>query len=177
MGARCAGHSLLERTLQHLPDAHEWRDRIRKVLDTDSERVGVHLGVFVEPYLEAILDGRKTIESRFALHRCAPYRQVTSGDVILLKRSGGPVVGIAQALDPDFYRLGPGDIEAIRLEHAEELYALDDEFWSARSSKRYATLIRLKDPLRIEDMRVDKRDRRGWVTLTASTAGGSMLFS
>lgn len=120
--------------------------------------------MFVEPFLGAILDGRKTIESRFALHRCAPYQQVEPGDVILLKRSGGPVVGVARAGQPDYYQLRPGDLQQIRSEHAEELFALDDEFWESRAEKRYATLIGLEDTARIDDMPVEKRDRRGWVS-------------
>lgn len=120
--------------------------------------------MFVEPFLSAVLDGRKTVESRFALHRCAPYRQVEAGDVILLKRSGGPVVGVARARRPDFYQLGPGDLDNIRLEHAEQLFALDDEFWDSRAEKRYATLIGLEDTSPIDAMNVVKRDRRGWVT-------------
>lgn len=177
MGTRCQRLCILERTLEHIPDAHRWRKRIRDLIEKRGPRVGVHLGVFVEPYLQAILDGRKTIESRFALHRCAPYEQVANGDVILLKRSGGPVVGIARAHDPDFLQLGPGDLEAIRLEHAEELFALDEDFWTARKSKRYATLIRLKDPLRINDMRVEKRDRRGWVTLANAGVEGLLAVA
>lgn len=120
--------------------------------------------MFVEPFLSAVLDGRKTVESRFALHRCAPYRQVEAGDVILLKRSGGPVVGVAMANRPNFYQLGPGDLDSIRIEHADELFALDDEFWDSRAGKRYATLIGLEDTCPIEAMEVVKHDRRGWVT-------------
>lgn len=127
--------------------------------------------MFVEPFLGAILDGRKTIESRFALHRCAPYQQVEPGDIILLKRSGGPVVGVARAGRRDYYQLGPGDLEQIRTEHAAELFALDDEFWESRVEKRYATLIGLKDTARIDDMSVEKRDRRGWVSFPKSRNG------
>ena len=154
-----------------------WHERIGELLDGNPGRVGVHLAVFVEPFLSAILDGRKTIESRFALHRCAPYQKVESGDVILLKRSGGPVVGVARAARPDFFELGPGDLDQIRLEHAEELFALDDEFWSSRTEKRYATLIGLEDTARVDDMRVEKRDRRGWVTFPRIVPAPSFSFA
>ena len=56
---------------------------------------GVHLAIFVEPYLELVLAGKKTIESRFSANRCPPYNAVKKGDLLLLKRSGGPVVGVA----------------------------------------------------------------------------------
>ena len=154
-----------------------WHDHIGELLDGRPGGVGVHLAVFVEPFLSAILDGRKTIESRFALHRCAPYQQVESGDVILLKRSGGPVVGVAKARRPDYFQLGPGDLDQIRLEHAQELFALDDEFWSSRADKRYATLIGLEDTARIDDMRVEKRDRRGWVSFPKAIRAPALSFA
>ena len=154
-----------------------WHDRISKLLDGRPGCVGVHLAVFVEPFLGAILDGRKTIESRFALHRCAPYRQVESGDVILLKRSGGPVVGVARSGRSDYFKLRPGDLDQIRLEHAEELFALDNEFWNSRADKRYATLIGLEDTARIDDMRVEKRDRRAWVSFPKIIEAPMPLFA
>jgi hypothetical protein len=55
---------------------------------------GIHLAVFIEPYLQFILDGQKTVESRFSANRSAPYQQVGKGDVVLLKRTGGPVMGV-----------------------------------------------------------------------------------
>src|SRR5947208_15176323 len=56
---------------------------------------GIHLAVFVEPFLGYVLDGSKTVESRFSVNRCAPFGKVRQGDVALLKRPGAPVVGIA----------------------------------------------------------------------------------
>lgn len=177
MAARCQGYDMLERLLDHLPAQSDWCGWIAGVLHGRDAPVGVHLAVFVEPYLEAILDGRKTVESRFALHRCAPYGQVETGDVILLKRSGGPVVGIARAANTDFRRLGPGDLESIRCTYADELFATDDDFWTVRADKRYATLIGLEETLRIDEMVVEKRDRRGWVTYERSRPSEADLFA
>jgi hypothetical protein len=36
----------------------------------------VHLAVFVELFLSSLLDGTKTIESRFGLRRSAPFGRV-----------------------------------------------------------------------------------------------------
>jgi hypothetical protein len=54
----------------------------------------LHLAVFIEPYLSFIFEGTKTIESRFNMRKQAPFGQVSAGDVLLLKRSGGPVCGV-----------------------------------------------------------------------------------
>ena len=64
----------------------------------------LHLAILVEPYLQFILEGRKTVESRFSVRRGAPYGTVQRGDVVVLKRSGGPVVGLAQVAHVWFYR-------------------------------------------------------------------------
>ena len=34
----------------------------------------IHLAVVNEPHFRFILQGKKTIESRFSMHRAAPYR-------------------------------------------------------------------------------------------------------
>ena len=76
--------------------------RLAKVIDDDRYWLGylddigagavdvdVHLAVFSEPYLSFVLDGVKTVESRFSRVRCAPFQQIRSGDIILVKQSGG----------------------------------------------------------------------------------------
>lgn len=157
------GLALLRKAASRLPAGSTMHERVRKALDRNME-VGVHLGVFVEPFLDAILDGRKTIESRFGVHRNAPFQRVSAGDFILLKKSGGPVVGIAIARDASFYELDQDMLEDIRNRFAARIYAEDDEFWAARAEKRFATLIEIDEVCRIETLEIDKRDRRGWVT-------------
>jgi len=126
---------------------------------------GVHLAIFVEPYLEHVLAGRKTVESRFSIRPQAPYRAVSPGDVLLLKHSGGPVVGLCRVTDAWFYRLDPATWSSIRRDFTEELCAQDPAFWEARARAEYATLLRVGDVRRIPALTCDKRDRRGWVVL------------
>lgn len=157
----------MRRALGSLPEGSPWSRRVSEAAKGDAG-VGVHLAVFVEPYLSAVLDGRKTIESRFGVHRCAPYEQVGPGDLILLKRSGGPVVGIALAGETSFHQLDGGALRDIRQRYARQLHAEDDGFWEARAGKRYATLIEIEEAVEIDTMTVEKRDRRGWVTMESS---------
>jgi hypothetical protein len=137
--------------------------------------VGVHLAVFIEPYLTAVLEGRKTADSRFGVHRRPPYLSVRPDDYILLKRSGGPVIGLALVKSAEFYRLSPAVLAEIRARFAYQLFALDDEFWERRAGKQYATIIELDDPLRIDPLPIAKRDRQGWVTYDRAVAGGVQL--
>ncbi len=155
--------AILRKAAACVPRNSPWYARLREVIGGDVA-VGVHLGVFVEPFLEAILDGRKTIESRFGVHRCTPFERVQRGDIILLKRSGGPVVGLALAGEATYYKLDTEILDDLRDRFATQLFAEDDEFWSARADKRFATLIEIDDTVKIDTMTVEKRDRRGWVT-------------
>jgi hypothetical protein len=134
------------------------------VLEESKETIGVHVAVFVEPYLSAVLDGRKTMESRFGLTRQPPYNCVDDGDIILLKRSGGPVVGIAEAGPTRSYNLSPNIVRNLREKFADQLFAYDEEFWLARRNKNYATLIEIKGKVGIDAITIPKRDRRGWVS-------------
>jgi hypothetical protein len=66
------------------------RFTLKRIL-SHARRVGVGRGVarqlfdMVEPYLGYILEGKKTIESRFSKPLIPPYRRVALGDVVLLK--------------------------------------------------------------------------------------------
>jgi len=135
------------------------------VFDVDDNRAGLHLAIFVEPYLTFILEGKKTVESRFSSVRCAPYDKVNTGDVILLKKAGGPVSGICRVDSVWFYEVDRTSLKEIRREFAAQICAADPDFWSAREEKSYATLISLGDVKRLPEFTVSKRDRRGWVTI------------
>ncbi len=141
-----------------------WGTYLARTLQTASE-LSVHLAIFVPPYLEYVLCGKKTVESRFSSVRCAPFGRVQEGDVILLKRSGGAVVGLATAARIWSYTLDPNSWSEIRKEFTDALCAQDPEFWSTRKEATYATLVRLQNVRRIPPMGFPKRDRRGWVVL------------
>ena len=66
--------------------------------------VQVHLAVMVEPYLSRVLDGSKTIESRFSRKKIAPWGRVSSGDVVVLKKSGGGFAAVLEATDATYVR-------------------------------------------------------------------------
>lgn len=128
----------------------------------------IHLAVMVEPYLRFILDGSKTVESRFSVHRIAPYERVEIGDVILLKRTGGPIVGICQVSQRWFYKLDPHSWQTIKQNFTQALCAQDPSFWKQRKSASFATLMRVKHVRSISPITISKRDRRGWVIVHSS---------
>ena len=91
-----------------------------------SSGIGLHLAIFVEPFLGAVIEGRKTIESRFAKNRCAPYLRIGEGDIVFLKKSGGTVLGVAKVGIPQFHELDALTLSEIRDRHASEICAEED---------------------------------------------------
>ena len=126
----------------------------------------VHLAIFVEPFLSYVLDGKKTVESRFSAVRCAPYRRVSVGDVLVLKASGGPVRGLALVDHVWSYELDPETWSEVKA-FEDALCATDPSFWASREAASYATLMRLSNVRPISGVLFKKRDRRGWVVVKA----------
>lgn len=113
-----------------------------------------------EPFLTYVFQGKKTIESRFSLHKIAPYQKVQSGDVVFMK--AGPIVGYFTVAWVKYFNLSEYPIEKIRQEHGDEICG-DADFWKAKSTKRYVTLMGIRDVKRLPPIPIEKRDRRAWV--------------
>lgn len=145
-----------------------WESNLREIVSEDASPPGLHLAVFLEPYLSYVLEGKKTVESRFATRRYAPYRQIAPGDIILLKQSGGPIRGLCTVSDVWFYSLTPTSWRKLRKEFAEALCAQDPDFWKERQNASFATLMRLRSVRTIDPVAFPKQDRRGWVVLRSS---------
>ena len=153
-----------DRILQQIAaaaDTHEDWNQLELFAGTSSE-VGVHIACMVEPFLGYILEGRKTIESRFSKPLIPPYRNMAVGDIILLK--AGPIVASFRAASVDFISLNGRRLARLAAEYSTAICA-DEEFWAARAGKQHATLIGISDVRQLTPLTVDKRDRRGWVVL------------
>lgn len=131
-----------------------------------------HLAIFTPPFLDLILEGRKTIEGRFSKVRCAPFGVVEEGDMVLMKESGGQVLGsFVVARVESFENLTPEKLKEIETRYSEPLCAdADPEYWQKRRTSKYATLMHVAKPTRFErPFPFPKRDRRGWVVLKKPT--------
>jgi hypothetical protein len=131
---------------------------------------GIHLAIFRQPYLAFIMEGTKTIETRFSRRMCAPFQAVCTGDVVLLKRSGGEIVGICLVEDAWFYRLTSEALADIRDKFGNAICAEGDSFWEERKGAAVATLISISHVTPLEKIDIPKRDRRGWVVLNRAEA-------
>jgi hypothetical protein len=148
-----------------LQDDTFWSRYIQQALTPNAQAVSLHLAILVNPYLQRLLDGQKTIESRFSIQRRAPYEQVQAGDVVLLKQSGRPIRGIGLVSQVWFYELTPPVLQHIQTTYADELGIDDPGFWAARTTASFATLMRLDHVSPIAPIVFTKRDQRAWVVL------------
>lgn len=151
--------------LQEVSRGHPFWEQYLTELSSDTPSFAVHLAVLVEPYLRFILEGRKTVESRFSSKRIAPFNSVNKGDVVLLKRSSGPIVGICQLQNCWFYQLDPRTWSEIRAQYTKALCAQDPSFWETRRSAAYATLMRIGNVHELPAIEHRQRNRRGWIVL------------
>lgn len=154
--------------LQHLQTATtrdpRWSDVLGAQFDSEEAEVGIHLAVVLEPYLQFILDHSKSVESRFSRNGCAPFGRVAAGDVVLLKRSSGPVVGLCTVSDVWDYRLKPETLLEIKDRFGPAICP-QDGFWESRRDAVFATLMRIDGARSLPDLVIPKKDRRGWVVL------------
>jgi ASC-1-like (ASCH) protein len=125
-----------------------------------------HLAILRRAYLDAILTGRKTVESRFTKSRRAPFGHIFAGDKIFLKESSGPVCGEAYVSAVEqFEALSRKKITELR-ERYNHLILGEEGYWQSKKMSRYGILIWLEKVRAIRPIRIWKRDWRAWVLLT-----------
>jgi ASC-1-like (ASCH) protein len=132
------------------------------------EKTGVkyHLVILKKPYLDAILDGRKRVESRFSKSNFYTLVGVTAGDKLFLKISSGPVCAVATvATVKNFENLTEEKMSEIK-EQYDHLIGGDDKYWQKKADCKFGFLVRLKDVRSIEPVQIHKKDWRAWVVLT-----------
>ena len=100
-----------------------------------------HLAILKRPYLEAILAGRKRIESRFTRTRRGAFGEVEAGDTLFLKESSGPVRATANVCGVKrFANLTAQKMAQLEAEY-NHLVCGDDEYWRGRRNCRFGVLV------------------------------------
>jgi hypothetical protein len=108
--------------------------------------LAVHVAILAPPYDQMVVDGRKRIESRLTSQCRPPFGQISPGDVVYIKRSGGPFVARGEAsrvLMAD--RLTPDEVDQLARRYNKWIGGADDYWQAKRKSTRYATLVWLRD--------------------------------
>src|SRR3990167_2492326 len=99
-----------------------------------------HIGIFVGDTIEQILSGKKTVEGRFSSSKIIPYKKVKKGDMILLKQSGGKIIGQAEADNALYFEnLSGSDISKLR-QRSEDNMRMGDDFWNAKRNAKVASI-------------------------------------
>lgn len=161
--------NLASRLLASVQGDPFWEDYLDCLTSQHDLPFSLHLAVTREPFLQLVLEGQKTVDSRFSMNRCAPYGRIENGDVVLLKQTGGPIVGVCRVSARWFYCLDSDTRQSIRDRFAKAMCAESSTFWKERQDKQFATLLRLNRVRLINPIPFEKQDRRGWVVLTESS--------
>lgn len=132
-----------------------------------------HLAIFKSEIGEAILSGKKTIETRFSKHRIAPYGSVSAGDLVYIKPTGDEIIGQFRVKKVFSYEgLTEGDVEKIFQDYGSKILIgnkeEDEKYVADKKKSSYGTLIFIGDSERFitSPIKIKKSDQRGWVVLT-----------
>jgi len=125
-----------------------------------------HLAILKKGPLDAILSGKKVVESRFTRTRRVPFGQISREDKIFLKLSSSAVCGrcVVDGIE-QFEDLSPQKINKLKSKY-NHLILGDEQYWQSKRDSRYGVLVWLKDVRAIKPVLIDKNDWRAWVMLT-----------
>ncbi len=128
--------------------------------------MSVHIAILQKPYLNAVLAGRKTIESRLTKTMQPPHGMVQEGERIFFKLSGGPFKATARAGTVQYFdQLTPPRIDALRQRFNDAVCGTAD-YWRMKRSARFATFIELDELTPTEvGPRFTKSPYRAWFVL------------
>lgn len=124
----------------------------------------LHLGIFTEPYLTLMLNGKKTIESRFSKNKILPYNQISKDDIVIVKKSSGNVLAYFTIKKVLFYDLNKVSKDEIKSIYNKQL-CVDEDFWLAKKDSNYATLIFIDKIIELNPFHIDKKGMQTWLKL------------
>lgn len=106
--------------------------------------------------LGPILEGRKSIESRWYASRRAPWDRIVPGDTVYFKETGDPVRAKATVSRVLQFDLRERPARSILKEYCDRiLISPGDSSWA--HGKRYCILVFLEDPRPVAPFEIDKR--------------------
>ena len=104
-----------------------------------------------------ILDGSKTIESRWYVNKIKPWNSIKENDNIFFKNSGEAITGYAKVSKVlQFDGLNEEKFEYIMDNYADGIQILTKEYDEYYKSKNYCILIFLKDVKSVDPFNVSK---------------------
>ncbi|MFT5730205.1 MAG: ASC-1-like (ASCH) protein [Desulforhopalus sp.] len=133
-----------------------------------------HLAIMHKHFMNKVLSGEKTVESRWSKDRRSPYGKIQTGDTIYFKFSSGPVAAKADVSKVDSFSI-VDDRKGVEIYVDAHYKALGLEtlsrtkqFLHNNQSKYYVTFITLKKVRKIEDFNINKDGfgiRASWIVI------------
>ena len=124
----------------------------------------IHLAIFSEPYLTYMLEGKKTIESRFSKNKILPYNQISKNDIVIVKKSGGSVIAYFTIKEVLFFDLDAIPIDEIKYKYSQQL-CVDESFWISKQNSNFATLIFIDQLVNLHPFSINKKGMQTWIKL------------
>jgi ASC-1-like (ASCH) protein len=121
----------------------------------------IHLAIMRQPWLNLVMVGSKTIESRANQKRNPPYGQIHKGDLIYFKESGDFVV----YLRAEVSKVLPyeGKMVQIKMREFAKEIGITEEYIKEKADAQYLTLIWLTKVTQILPFPFSKHDQRSWI--------------
>ena len=123
-------------------------------------------------FLEKIISGEKTIESRWYKNASTPWRRCKKGDFVYFKNSGEPVSAKAEIVNViHFSELNPKKIKQILNIYGKRIGIEKKDvlkFLKMFKDKKYCILVFLKNPKKIKPFEINKAgfgNMAAWITL------------
>ncbi|MCG9128815.1 ASCH domain-containing protein [Candidatus Poribacteria bacterium] len=140
-----------------------------------------HLAILIQPWLDLILDGHKTIETRISKVKVPPYESIDVGDHVIMKERGGPIKGAFEVDEIETYysdsQLDSMVFDEICNKVSLDIFGLEGIEIAYRQSilnkwcnSKYATFLHVKNVQHIEtDLLLKKKNRKAWIILGEGT--------
>lgn len=145
----------------------------------DKIKAKIHLAILNQPYIDYIISGKKTIESRFMKVRQPPFGKIKEDDIVIMKETGGKIIGLFEVGQVVFCQFDAKASESmietqdfifsksahLVLSKFQEELQIDDNFIQSKINSKFATLMYVRNPIALKNIDLEKTDRRAWVIL------------
>lgn len=125
--------------------------------------------LFGRDYIASMLNGERTLGSKFRTNRTAPYQKLHNGDYVYLKESSGPIRGRVRVSNVHNKELsGPEEVMAFLANHSAEIGITSEaqlmDIWRHNAASRYVCYWTMESPETVRHpVFIHKSDRRAWV--------------
>jgi hypothetical protein len=128
--------------------------------------MSIHVVILQRRYVDLILAGRKTVESRLTRTAGPPFGKVEVGQRLFIKASGGPFMATAVAGAVAGYdNLTPDRIRQLYRQYNAAVCG-EGDYWKLKRDSRYATFITLEQVEPLDVGPAYNRSLQAWHVLS-----------